>query len=279
MPAGPYPPPPPPRRCDQTRRGRPHPLQAELYFLQDPTDLRQPIGRACLRNEAAAVSLLLSYLDEGEQAEPARPGSSEQQHLANGGGGTAAPPAAAPAAGGSSPNAAAAAESKAALRGQLLRYCEQLWPEFASGDLTLASHQQLPLAVAPPPDSAPAAFERWAGEQGVGAAVGMASFGALRGCAALRDIAPGDKVLSLPIEALIYDDTVAQTDLVSWAWTVCCCLRTSLSCGLGRRQGRGCRLGACPGPQQAPGSAMRRGACWARFQGGCPLTTCCSSGR
>lgn len=34
-------------------------LQLELYFLADPIELRQPLN---LRNEAAAVSLLLSYL-------------------------------------------------------------------------------------------------------------------------------------------------------------------------------------------------------------------------
>lgn len=54
---------------------------------------------------------------------------------------------------------------------------------------------------------------RWAAERGVSAALRLASFGGLRGAAAARAVAPGDAVLSIPAAALIYDDSIRQTDL------------------------------------------------------------------
>lgn len=165
--------------------------------MQDAQQLRRPLN---LRNEAAAVSLLLAHLG------------------AEDGGATAS------------------------LRAALLDHGRRLWPELASGDLALsagteddaaggtaesaaaASQQQQqqqgagagqpPRGVPAPPGSAAADFEAWARGRGVGAAITIASFGALRGCAAVRDVAPGEALLSIPEAVLIYEDTVRQTDLV-----------------------------------------------------------------
>ncbi len=59
----------------------------------------------------------------------------------------------------------------------------------------------------PPPTPFPPCLRSQAG-------ITIASFGALRGCAATRDIRPGEKALSIPQSVLIYEDTVRQTDLV-----------------------------------------------------------------
>lgn len=101
----------------------------------------------------------------------------------------------------------------AALRAALSQHCQALWPEFASGDLTLCGRQP-PLATPAPPGSPGAAFLEWARARGVRAAIEVATFDGLRGCAATRDVTAGDTLLSIPQEALIYDDTVRQTDLV-----------------------------------------------------------------
>ena len=72
-----------------------------------------------------------------------------------------------------------------------------------------------PRGVPAPPGSPAADFEAWAREQGVASAITIASFGALRGCAAARDVQPGEPLLSIPSDVLIYEDSVRQTDLVS----------------------------------------------------------------
>ena len=66
-------------------------------------------------------------------------------------------------------------------------------------------------APRPPPHRPPCS---WAQRAGIGAGIRLASWGALRGCAAARDLMPGDLALSIPVEALVYEDTVRQTDLV-----------------------------------------------------------------
>ena len=71
-----------------------------------------------------------------------------------------------------------------------------------------------PRGIPAPPGSPAADFEAWAREQGVGSAITIASFGALRGCAAARDVQPGEPLLSIPSDVLIYEDSVRQTDLV-----------------------------------------------------------------
>lgn len=53
------------------------------------------------------------------------------------------------------------------------------------------------------------------------AGITIASFDALRGCAATRDVRPGEKVLSIPESVLIYEDTVRQTDLVGQLGSCC----------------------------------------------------------
>ena len=85
-----------------------------------------------------------------------------------------------------------------------------------------------PRGVPAPPGSPAADFEAWAWEQGVASAITIASFGALRGCAAARDVQPGEPLLSIPSDVLIYEDSVRQTDLVSFGLA-----------GLGRRVGAG----------------------------------------
>jgi hypothetical protein len=159
--------------------------QSELYFLQDVSQLRSPLN---LRNEAAAVSLLLGHLSEAGK---------------NCGDGP-----------------------RAALLAALAEHARTLWPELAHGDVTLSSitgsggdssgDSSSALQGRPaPPGSAAADFEAWAAEQGVSAGIRIASFGGLRGCAAARDLAAGDLLLSLPEEVLIWEGTVRQTDLVS----------------------------------------------------------------
>ncbi|KAL4434286.1 hypothetical protein ABPG75_000727 [Micractinium tetrahymenae] len=157
----------------------------ELYFLHDAAQLKQPLN---LRNEAAVVSLLLAAL-----AEPA---------------GQAA---------------AGSAGDASSLLQQLSQYSETLWPELASGDVALSgstsgssdgsAQGHPPRGVPAPAGSAAADFEAWAREKGVQAGITIASFGALRGCAATRDIRPGETALSIPESVLIYEDTVRQTDL------------------------------------------------------------------
>lgn len=56
---------------------------------------------------------------------------------------------------------------------------------------------------------------RWAADVGIQSNIRIAKFGALRGCAAGRDIEPGENLLSIPAAALIYEDTVRKTDVVS----------------------------------------------------------------
>lgn len=57
---------------------------------------------------------------------------------------------------------------------------------------------------------------RWAAEQGVDSTIRIASFGTLRGCAATREILPGENLLSIPQEVLIYETSVRKTDLVGF---------------------------------------------------------------
>jgi len=98
------------------------------------------------------------------------------------------------------------------LQASLIDHCKPLWPEFANGD-TVITGQKPPQAEFPGDDSPAAEFHAWAAQYGVCSAIQIASFGGLRGCAAVRDISPGDLILSIPQSALIYDDTVKQTDL------------------------------------------------------------------
>ena len=148
----------------------------ELYFLQGPEELRRPLNH---RNEAAAVSLLLQRIS---QAAP--------EHA----------------------NAKAAEGPR--LEACLQAHCQALWPEFSTGDVALCGKEP-PAPVYPAAGSTAAKFHDWADAQGVRAAVRIASFGGLRGCAAVGAVAPGDPILSIPRTALIYDDTVRETDLVS----------------------------------------------------------------
>ena len=170
-------------------------VQIEVYFLQDPSQLRQPLN---LRNEAAAVSLLLGHYGSRRSRSSGDP-------------------------------------AQAALLAALAEYSRKLWPELASGDVAVSSGSgsgsgsgldgssssgqpeqqaaQLPRGQAAPPGSPGADFEAWAREQGVAAAISLASFGSLRGCAASRDVAPGEPLLSIPADVLIYEDSVKGTDL------------------------------------------------------------------
>ncbi|KFM26144.1 Histone-lysine N-methyltransferase setd3 [Auxenochlorella protothecoides] len=137
----------------------------ESYFLESPQELQSPLN---LRNEAAAVSLLLSYL----------PGPGQEEGCE---------------------------EVRQALR----QHCEGLWPSFVHGDASMQAD-----SVRYPADDSPAAdFQRWAADVGIQSNIRIAKFGALRGCAAGRDIEPGENLLSIPAAALIYEDTVRKTDV------------------------------------------------------------------
>lgn len=160
-------------------------FQIELYFLQDASQLRQPLN---LRNEAAAVSLLLGFFAE---------------HRSDGEGGIDA-------------------RAQQALLAELLRHGRTLWPELASGNVTVSGSSSSSSAATvrgePVPADSPAGeFEAWAVQQGVAAGIQIASFDGLRGCAASRNVAPGDLLLSIPSDVLIYQDSVLATDLVSRA--------------------------------------------------------------
>ena len=158
-------------------------LQIELYFLQNAEQLRAPLN---LRNEAAAVSLLLAYFAEPQQEQPA--GAAQHGDGATDGGEAAGDAAIAAGAGADADSGGAAG-----MLGELRRYSEILWPDLASKDVTLAggggggsgggasagaapagtgaataaAQQEPPRGVPAPPGSASADFEAWAREQGV----------------------------------------------------------------------------------------------------------------
>ena len=151
-----------------------------MYFLQSPEDLRQPLNH---RNEAAAVSLLLQRL--------------ANEDLPN-------------------PHDTLSIES---LKARLSEHCESLWPLFRSDAASIGSlnneetTNSTPPATFPGPDSTASAFHDWAETNKIKSGVKIASFGGLRGVAAVENISPGEPVLSIPKESLIYDETVKETDL------------------------------------------------------------------
>lgn len=98
-------------------------MQTELYFLQRPAELLRPVN---VRNEAAAISLLLQRLPAG------------------------------PDAGGA---------DMAELRRRLVAHSEALWPEFASGDASLCGQEPPPAAYPGDAGGPAAAFERQAAER------------------------------------------------------------------------------------------------------------------
>jgi hypothetical protein len=105
--------------------------------------------------------------------------------------------------------------SAAALKQKLSQHCEQLWPLFSTTSSTAASPASplKPQPTFPGPDTPSGAFHTWADDQGIQSKIKIASFGDLRGCAATENILPGENILSIPKEALLYDDTVLETDL------------------------------------------------------------------
>jgi len=119
--------------------------------------------------------------------------------------------------------------SSDALKGKLSKHCEELWPLFSPANnsneqaanqtcdiksrptSSLVATQQQP--TFPGPETPSGAFHTWAAEQNIQSKIEIANFGDLRGCAATQTILPGENILSIPKEALIYDETVLQTDL------------------------------------------------------------------
>jgi hypothetical protein len=161
-----------------------------LYFLNDHTELESPLNH---RNEAAAISLLLQRLRD-----PDEPRSNQ------------------------TPSCPSSRQYGENLQRKLQAYSESLWPNFNAGDASLVTDSPATessgatatvLPPPPPPYSPAASFHGWAEEQGIQSAIRIARFGALRGCAAAKDIRPGDNVLSIPQSALLYDETISQTDL------------------------------------------------------------------
>ncbi|KDD75922.1 hypothetical protein H632_c436p1 [Helicosporidium sp. ATCC 50920] len=144
--------------------------KAETYFLNDASVLQGPL--TC-RNEAAAVSLLLSKLH---------------------------------------PESSGGAPCIATIRAALSAHCERLWPEFEEGDSLLEGGCSAG-EDAGEFDKAARTFHSWAESRGVRAGIRLAQFGSLRGCAATRALGPGDVALSIPRSVLIFDETIAQTDL------------------------------------------------------------------
>jgi len=57
-----------------------------------------------------------------------------------------------------------------------------------------------------------AAFLTWAEERNIRHKLALHTFNGLRGCAAPADICPGETILSVPNDVLLYDETVLQTD-------------------------------------------------------------------
>lgn len=96
---------------------------------------------------------------------------------------------------------------------QLSKHCESLWPDFLEGDNALTSGQKF-TCIPAPIGSTEDNFQKWCvGQQKFHSAIQIATFDGLRGCSAIRDIAAGDLILSIPRAALIYEDTVKNTDL------------------------------------------------------------------
>lgn len=148
--------------------------------MQSSEDLRQPLNH---RNEAAAVSLLLQRL-----ATDTPNGTTDSSDL-----------------------------SITSLRSRLSDHCESLWPLFRSDTDEAApntAEQSIDLNPAfPGPGTSADAFHSWAEANNIKSRIKIASYGGLRGCAAVENIAPGQPVLSIPRETLIFDETVKETDL------------------------------------------------------------------
>jgi SET domain len=121
-----------------------------------------------------------------------------------------------------------------ALKAKLSEHCEHVWPLFSAAGRSnkegayqasngsddknaataLPSRRSQPQQPTFPGSDTPSgAFHTWSDEQGIISNIKIASFGDLRGCAATTTISPGKNILSIPKEALIYDETVLQTDL------------------------------------------------------------------
>lgn len=96
------------------------------------------------------------------------------------------------------------------VRSILRAYSQSLWPEFETAHTTTAPPASYPL----PATSPACVFQKWAKDNSIESQISIAIFSnSLRGCAALQDIQPGDNILSIPKDALIYEETVRETDV------------------------------------------------------------------
>lgn len=170
-------------------------LQEEMYFLEDSQELTRPLNH---RNEAAAISLILQRLQDRHDSRDAdemngeldRNPMEQQYPLLQ------------------------------FIRALMEKHCESLWPDFSFGDDILAevSPSIATSAGESTKDSrqksALVDFHVWAKKDAkIASSISVAKFGNLRGCAASRDLDPGDLILSIPRKSLIYDETIADTDL------------------------------------------------------------------
>lgn len=162
-------------------------LQDEMYFLESFDELQRPLNH---RNEAAAISLLLQRLQEmGEVGK--KDGDSESSICM---------------------------KRFDILKKDLRQHCEDLWPLFAIGDGVVAGavpqETDIPISGDPEKGTASSDFEIWANTKAdIKSKITIEKFGDLRGCAAKADIDPGELILSICRTSLIFDETIAATDL------------------------------------------------------------------
>ena len=172
------PPPPLPPLCETKK-------QDELYFLQSTQDLVHPLNH---RNEAAAVSLVVQKIIDNDDNHNNNNDDNDSNNHKN---------------------------NITSLTSTLSAHCESLWPLFRHD--TTARHSHTPTHSARI-DTSPTAtsFHEWSQKAGIQSSIQLAFFDPtahLRGGAATQDIPPGHPILSIPRTALIYDETVRETDL------------------------------------------------------------------
>lgn len=103
---------------------------------------------------------------------------------------------------------------RSCLLNQLHAYCERLWPHFHHEDAGLDGRDGAREVGAT--GETTTSFMSWAKKAGIVSSdlvVGTFPPHGIRGCFSERDILPGDDILCIPSTALMYDETVLETDL------------------------------------------------------------------
>ena len=102
------------------------------------------------------------------------------------------------------------------LQSQLHEHIENLWPQFHHEDAGLDDREGAGRRETGETGETTTAFRRWAAEVGIKSSdlvVGTFPPLGIRGCFSERDILRGEDILSIPRRALVFDETVLETDL------------------------------------------------------------------